>query len=65
MNQPENRKPKTENRKPKKTMDDPKTRREKKGRDKKSNNVYSAKHVREQERLQEKRNEKKNPIQKN
>lgn len=65
MNQPENRKPKTENRKPQKTMDDPKTRREKKGRDKKTNNVYSAKHVREQERLQEKRNEKKNPIQKN
>jgi hypothetical protein len=34
-------------------MDDPKTRREKKGRDKTNpNSVYSAKHVREQERLQ-------------
>jgi len=40
-------------------MDDPKTRREKKGRDKtKTNTVYSAKHVREQERLQEKRKDK-------
>jgi len=40
-------------------MDDPKTRREKKGRDKtKTNTVYSAKHIREQERLQEKRKEK-------
>ena len=39
-------------------MDDPKTRREKKGRDKtKTNTVYSAKHVREHERLQEKRQE--------
>ena len=36
-------------------MDEPKTRREKKGRDKtKTNTVYSAKHVREQERLQAK-----------
>jgi hypothetical protein len=40
-------------------MDEPKTRREKKGRDKtKTNTVYSAKHVREQERNQEKRKEK-------
>jgi hypothetical protein len=46
-------------------MDDPKTRREKKGRDKTNTNaVYSAKHVREQERLQEKRKEK-NKNQKN
>lgn len=37
-------------------MDEPKTRREKKGRDKtKTNTVYSAKHVREHERLQEKK----------
>ena len=37
-------------------MDEPKTRREKKGRDKtKTNTVYSAKHVREQERLQAKK----------
>jgi hypothetical protein len=37
--------------------DEPKTRKEKKGRDKiKPNIVYSAKHVREQERLMEKRN---------
>jgi hypothetical protein len=37
-------------------MDDPKTRREKKGRDKtKTNTVYSAKHIREQERLQNQR----------
>jgi len=36
--------------------DDPKTRKEKKGRDKQSpNSVYTAKHVREQERLAEKR----------
>lgn len=36
--------------------DEPKTRREKKGRDKQSpNSVYTAKHVREQERLAEKR----------
>jgi hypothetical protein len=40
-------------------MDDPKTRREKKGRDKtKTNTVYSAKHIREQERLQQLRQEK-------
>jgi len=40
-------------------MDDPKTRREKKGRDKtKTNTVYSAKHVREQERLQNLRQDK-------
>jgi len=40
-------------------MDDPKTRREKKGRDKtKTNTVYSAKHIREQERLQNKRQDK-------
>jgi len=40
-------------------MEEPKTRREKKGRDKtKTNTVYSAKHIREQERLQEKRKEK-------
>jgi hypothetical protein len=39
-------------------MDEPKTRREKKGRDKtktKTNTVYSAKHVREHERLQAKK----------
>jgi hypothetical protein len=36
--------------------DEPKTRKEKKGRDKQSpNSVYTAKHVREQERLAEKR----------
>jgi hypothetical protein len=36
--------------------DEPKTRREKKGRDKHSpNSVYTGKHVREQERLAEKR----------
>jgi hypothetical protein len=41
-------------------MDEPKTRREKKGRDKtKTNTVYSAKHVREQERLQTIRQDKK------
>jgi hypothetical protein len=41
-------------------MDDPKTRREKKGRDKtKTNTVYSAKHVREQERMQNLRQDKK------
>ena len=34
---------------------DPKTRTEKKGRDKKSANPYSSKHVRQQERLAEKR----------
>ncbi len=39
-----------------KIMDEPKTRREKKGRDKQNpSSVYSSKHVREQERLQEKR----------
>jgi len=47
-------------------MEDPKTRREKKGRDKTNNNtVYSAKHVREQERLQEKRQEKLSTIKNN
>uniref|UniRef100_A0A6C0FAW3 Uncharacterized protein n=1 Tax=viral metagenome TaxID=1070528 RepID=A0A6C0FAW3_9ZZZZ len=39
--------------------DEPKTRREKKGRDKQSpNSVYTAKHVRDQERLAEKRQQK-------
>lgn len=34
-------------------MDEPKTRREKKGRDKQNpSSVYSSKHIREQERLQ-------------
>ena len=42
-------------------MDDPKTRREKKGRDKeKPNSVYSSRHIREQERVKEKRKEKEN-----
>jgi hypothetical protein len=42
-------------------MDDPKTRREKKGLNKtKSNTVYSARHVREQERMIEKSKNKSN-----
>lgn len=37
----------------KETMDEPKTRREKKGRDKQNpSSTYSSKHIREQERLQ-------------
>ena len=44
-------------------MDDPKTRREKKGLNKtKSNTVYSARHVREQERIIEKSKNKSNDI---
>ena len=41
-------------------MDEPKTRREKKGRDKQNpSSIYSSKHIREQERLQEQRQNKK------
>jgi len=44
-------------------MDEPKTRREKKGRDKtKTNTVYSAKHVREQERMRQDKKQDKNKI---
>jgi hypothetical protein len=41
----------------KKTMpsEDPKTRTERKGRDKRTNNTYSSKHVRQQERIAEKK----------
>jgi len=44
-------------------MDEPKTRREKKGRDKtNTNTVYSAKHVRGQERMQAKKQEKQQAV---
>ena len=45
----------------KKTMptEDPKTRTERKGRDKQTNNTYSSKHVRQQERIAEKKKKEK------
>jgi hypothetical protein len=43
-------------------MDEPKTRQEKKGRNKsKPNQVYSSKHIREKERMQEKNQTQPNP----